>query len=160
VADPRRIIEALLSKTVANGCTPEEAASSLAKARELSEKYGVPLEQPRPTTFTFRVDPDFAANVDEMLRRAMREAVKEMQRRRAAQGRSGKKPGDDQYKRESYKTVRDCAEHFLHPRWRTRDDKPLTNRQVAEVVRGIMGSETTEASVAWYRNRMKKEGRL
>lgn len=36
----KRRIENLLQKTVANGCSPSEAASSLAKATELVAKYG------------------------------------------------------------------------------------------------------------------------
>jgi hypothetical protein len=33
-------IEALLKKTTENGCTPGEARSALAKARELADRYG------------------------------------------------------------------------------------------------------------------------
>ena len=33
-------IEALLRKTTENGCTPGEARSALAKARELADRYG------------------------------------------------------------------------------------------------------------------------
>ena len=50
----RRRIEALLLKTVANGCTAGEAAAAYEKAEELTAKYGIDPDDfrwpPRPST--------------------------------------------------------------------------------------------------------------
>ena len=50
----KRRIEALLKKTVANGCTPGEAAAAIDKAEELVAKYDLDPGSfrwpPRPST--------------------------------------------------------------------------------------------------------------
>jgi hypothetical protein len=46
--DPRRIIEALLKKTVANGATEGEERVAREKAEELAAKYGVELPRAKP----------------------------------------------------------------------------------------------------------------
>lgn len=42
----RKLIAALLAKTVARGATPGEEAAARAKAEQLALKYGLPLHDP------------------------------------------------------------------------------------------------------------------
>lgn len=173
--DPRDVIAALRSKTVARGCTPQEAATAQAKADELCEKYGVPKdfgkEAPRAKQDGFRhtdhpdgsrsYDFGFGAT-DDFLREAMRHAA-EMARQQANRQRSRQSGREEALRKEhaKYKSVRECAEFYLRPGWRNKaTGKPLSNAEVAGIVRTIMGSKTSAASVAWYKVQMRKEGQL
>ena len=49
-----------------------------------------------------------------------------------------------------YKTVQECALDLIK-----KHGKELTNKQLAEEVRKIMTSETTDKCIAWYKNRLK-----
>lgn len=158
--DPREVIAALRAKTVANGCTPEEAATAKAKADELCDKYGIPKADRMHAKgrFTFTFDEGVYAGMWEELRRATQRAAEAEMRRRAKEEQERR---TRQARKTDFKTVRECTEYYLNPKWTDRTTgKAPTNEKIARVVSAIMGSQTTAASVAWYRNRMKKEGRL
>jgi len=182
--DPREVISALRSKTVARGCTPEEAASAKAKADELCEKYGIPkdfgaerprTEKPQGGThrsddgrfWEFKVDPsftDFANGYDSFFEEMVRRAAEEMARRAAEEMRNRTKGQTKGKHPEKFDSIKDCVEHLFHPRWRrTKDGQqvPLSNADIAILVRKwFPNANTSPESVAWYRSKMRKEGRL
>jgi len=50
-----------------------------------------------------------------------------------------------------YKTIKDCAVELI-----CKDGDKLTNKQIAGQVRTLMNSETTDKSIAWYKNKINR----
>lgn len=124
----RRRIEALLSKTVANGCTAGEAAAALEKAEELVAKYELDPGQfrwpPRPSTIFGSATSGPSASKPP---------------RAAGSGRG--------------KGIGAMAEALIaeHPDW-------TYSAVAAEVNRRIDGARTSDKSVRWYACRMRRRG--
>ncbi len=142
---------ALRSKTVANGCTPGEAAAAAAKLRELEAKH------PTESEPGFRRFYRFDKALDMETLNAMMDAL--MRQHFGNMGRPQQPPPPP--KERTFQTVRECAEHYLDPRWkrRLRDGslRPLTNAEVAELCRAkVKGARTTAATVASIKSRMKR----
>ncbi len=51
----------------------------------------------------------------------------------------------------SFKTIKECTVDLI-----CKEGDKLTNKQIAEKVRKIMESETTDKSVAWYKNKINR----
>jgi len=124
----RRRIEALLLKTVANGCTDGEAATAFEKAEELTAKYGIDPGQfrwpPRPST-------DFGSATS---------ASKAQKPPRATVSSHGRSIGK-------------LAELLIveHPDW-------TYAAVAAEVNRLVDGAHASEKSVRWYASKMRRRG--
>lgn len=124
----RRRIEALLLKTVANGCTPGEAATAFEKAEELTAKYGIDPDEfrwpPRPSTIYGSASSGPGASKPP---------------RAAASGRG--------------KGIGRTAEALIveHPDW-------TYAAIAAEVNRLVEGAHASEKSVRWYASRMRRRG--
>lgn len=156
MAEPRKIIEALLAKTVANGCTPHEAESAGSKAKELMGKYGLSpsdFEKPKPREPFFRSgmsDDIFNDMFRRAAEQAARKAAQEWARRKAQQAKPKNVP--------EFKTVKDAVLFYLNPGWiNSKTKKPLSNADIANLVRrSFPNAKTTAQSVAWYRNKRKQ----
>jgi hypothetical protein len=121
-------IEALLRKTTENGCTPGEARSALAKARELADRYGF-----APDDFRWPVATSDDSEAAEP--RSEPEAVQEPSRRARGRG------------------IGALARELIleHPDW-------TYGQIAAEVNSRIEGARSTAHSVRWYSNAMRREG--
>jgi hypothetical protein len=121
-------IEALLRKTTENGCTPGEARSALAKARELADRYGF-----APDDLRWPV----ATSDDSEVERPQSEpeAVQEPSRRARGRG------------------IGTLARELIleHPDW-------TYGQIAEEVNSRIEGARSTPNSVRWYSNAMRREG--
>ena len=134
----RAIVAALLKKTTANGCTPEEARTARAKAEEIAAKYGVPLTDAPP-----RDDWDAA------VRRAAERA--------AARAREAAEAAERE--RLSKLSVEELVWTLLLAN--RKREKPLSNDKIAAVARKLKpGTKTSADSVAWYKSQFKKRGWL
>jgi hypothetical protein len=160
--DYKRIIESLLCMTVANGCTPDEARKARAKAEELSSKYHIPIETPKPKAgvFTGRsprsTNPFYGFNmgdVQDAIRRAAAEAL-----RRQRQEEDLRR----QRERRSFKTVGEACVFYARPGWvNSKTKKPLSNEEIAILVRRhFPDARTTARTVASYKSRAKRDGTL
>lgn len=124
----RRRIEALLLKTVANGCTAGEAAAAFEKAEELTAKYGIDPDEfrwpPRPSTI-------FGS---------------------ASSGPGASKPPRAAGSGEG-KGIGRTAEALIveRPDW-------SYLAIAAEVNRMVDGAHASEKSVRWYASRMRSRG--
>lgn len=124
----KRRIEALLLKTVANGCTAGEAAAAFEKAEELVGKYGIDPGSfrwpPRPST-------QFGSGTS---------------------GPSSSKPPRSSGASRG-KGVGKLAERLIaeHPDW-------TYAAVAAEVNRLVDGAKASEKSVRWYASRMRRRG--
>ncbi|MFG1419999.1 DUF2786 domain-containing protein [Xanthobacter sp. V0B-10] len=124
----RRRVEALLKKTVANGCTPSEAAAAFEKAEELVAKYGIDPGHfrwpPRPSTIFG------SASSGPEAPKAPRASV------------AGRGKGSGR-----------LAERLIveHSDW-------TYAAVAAEVNRQIEGAKASEKSVRWYASRMRWRG--
>lgn len=122
----KRRIEALLVKTVANGCTPGEAAAAFEKAEELIAKYGLD-----PSSFRWppRSSTPFGS------------------------ARSGPKPSKPPAAAGTSRGrgIGRLAEQLIveHPDWTYR-------RIAEEVNGRIGGAKATNKSVRWYASRIRK----
>lgn len=124
----KRRIEALLKKTVANGCTAGEAVSAFEKAEELVAKYEFD-----PASFIWPQKPSTAATEP-----TPRQAPPKPPRAAASSRGLG---------------VGKLAERLIveHPEWSHAEI-------AAEVNRLIEGAHATSKSVRWYACRMRKRG--
>lgn len=124
----KRRIEALLLKTVANGCTAGEAAAAYEKAEDLTAKYGIDPDgfrwPPRPSTIFGSASPGPNAS------KPPRAAV------------SGRGKG-----------IGRTAEALIVERsdW-------TYSAIAAEVNRLVDGAHASEKSVRWYASRMRRRG--
>jgi len=124
----RHRIEALLKKTVANGCTAGEAAAAFEKAEDLVAKYGIDLGQfrwpPRPSTIFGSASSGPGASKPP----------------RAAGSSRGNGIGR-------------TAEALIvaHPDW-------TYAAIATEVNRLVEGAKASEKSVRWYASRMRRRG--
>ena len=124
----RRRIEALLLKTVANGCTAGEAAAAFEKAEELTAKYGIDPDEfrwpPRPSTIFGSTSSGPGASKPP---------------RAAGSGRG--------------KGIGRTAEALIveRPDW-------TYAAIAAEVNRLVDGARASEKSVRWYASRMRRRG--
>ncbi|MFN4009867.1 MAG: DUF2786 domain-containing protein [Pannonibacter sp.] len=124
----RRRIEALLLKTVANGCTAGEAAAAFEKAEELAAKYRLDPAAfrwpPRPSTI-------FGS---------------------ASSGPSASKPPRSAGSSRG-KGIGRTAEALIveHPDW-------TYSAIAAEVNRLVDGAHASEKSVRWYASKMRRRG--
>lgn len=174
--DPREIITALLSKTVANGCTPEEAKTARAKAEELSTKYGIPLQtaRPRAQARPHVYQDEYRSFDEEMLRRMQERMQREFgpgfkfnfgaegfMHSAGFKARQQGKTQEQKAKVPKFASIRECAEYWLDPKWtRKHDGKRLSHSDVANLVRrSFPDARTSAASVGWYASQMNKAGR-
>lgn len=124
----RRRIEALLLKTVANGCTAGEAAAAFEKAEELTAKYGIDPDEfrwpPRPST-------QFGS---------------------ASSGPGASKPPRAKSEGRS-KGIGRTAEALIveHPHW-------TYAAVAAEVNRLVDSAAASEKSIRWYASPMRRRG--
>jgi len=122
----KRRIEALLKKTVANGCTPGEAAAAIDNAEELVAKYDLD-----PGSFRWPPRPSTAFG----------------------SGTPGPKPPKQPQAAASSrgKGIGRLAERLIveHPDWTYR-------RIADEVNSKIEGAKASEKSVRWYASKMRK----
>lgn len=161
--DPRRIIEALLSKTVANGCTPGEAASARQKAEELARRHGIDISPPKTTKPNSRFRDSYTMDdVAEAMRRGFgpqfQEAMRQAARRAAEQAFRQRQ----EQRVPDFKTVGECCEFYCRPGWvNSKTKRPLSNAEIAILVRcHFPHAHTTAKTVASYKSRAKREGRL
>ncbi len=124
----RRRIEALLLKTVANGCTAGEAAAAYEKAGELTAKYGVDPDE-------FRWPPKTST----IFGLASSGPSESKPPRAAASGRG--------------KGIGRTAEALIveRPDW-------SYATIATEVNRLVNGAHASEKSVRWYASRMRRRG--
>ncbi|MFN4012140.1 MAG: DUF2786 domain-containing protein [Pannonibacter sp.] len=124
----RRRIEALLLKTVANGCTAGEAAAAFEKAEELTAKYGIDPDEfrwpPRPSTIFGSASSGPGASESPRVK---------------SEGRG--------------KGIGRTAEALIveHPDW-------SYAAIAAEVNRLVDGARASEKSVRWYASSMRRRG--
>jgi hypothetical protein len=152
----RRIIDALLAKTVKNGCTPEEEATAQAKAKEMAAKYGIPLEAPKATMYK---EVDLEEFIRRAAARAAAKAAEDMHKRAAENFRKAEeakrakaqaKPETKAHTGMKFASVADAA------RWYLKFNSHLSYAQIAEKVRGhFPHAKTSAASVAWYASKMR-----
>jgi hypothetical protein len=122
-------IEALLKKTVANGCTAGEAASAFEKAEELVGNYGFD-----PSSFRWPPRPSATSDAP-------------------TSGPISSKPPRSAGSRRRGLGVGALARSLIveHPDW--------TYRRIAEEVNArIEGARASEKSVRWYSHQMRKRG--
>lgn len=124
----RRRIEALLLKTVANGCTAGEVAAAFEKAEELVAKYGID-----PGQFRWPPKPSTAFGSAE----SGQEAPKPPRAAALSRG----------------KGIGRTAEALIveHPDW-------TYSAIAAEVNHLVDGAHASEKSVRWYASRMRRRG--
>ena len=124
----RRRIEALLKKTVANGCTAGEAAAAFEKAEELTAKYGF---DPGSFQWPQRPSTQFGSAMSGS------DASKSSRASGSPRG----------------KGVGRLAERLIveHADW-------TYAAVAAEVNRLVEGAKASEKSVRWYASRMRKRG--
>ena len=166
MSNPRDLVRAIFSKTVKNGCTPEEAASARAKGEELCVKYGfkpsefdTPQRRAQPRTHFYEEPRPFAWDVADFLHQ-MRAAAAAADARRAAKTKAKenvRKPEVHHPRAKdeagTFRTIKDCAEHYLK--------MGLMIPEVLERVRWHFSTaDTKEASIRWYASKMRKAGRL
>ncbi len=161
--DPMTIIRALEAKTVANGCTPDEALSAKAKATEMRAKYGIAepkAEAPSPK-FNRAYQDEAINEVAEAMRRWAREefirkAQESLKRGQEAAAKvKAEQPKKKEEPKQSFKSIGECAEFYI------RHIDGNTYQWVANKVREhFPDAKTSAASIAWYANKMKKDGRL
>lgn len=174
--DHLETIRSLRRMTVSNGCTPSEADNADRMAEALCAKHGLPKgygkddsasrAKPKADPFDFT---GYAAS--EFLKEAMRQAAqhaREEMARRASKAyadaaktkpqynKSGGK-GPDGKTKADFKSVRECAEWYMRDGWiNVQTKKRLSNAEVAAIVRNVMGSETSDSSIAWYKAQARK----
>lgn len=157
MADPRTTLDSLLRMATDGRGNPHEEANALAAARRLAERHGLThvVEEalrPRPKPF---FKSGSKAQFDEMARQAAQRMWEQAAAHERANQRKWHGPSP-----KTFSSIKDAAEEYLKPTWR-KNGKKLTNADVAELVRRhFPNAKTSAASVAWYRNRMKQEGRL
>lgn len=124
----RRRIEALLLKTVANGCTAGEAAAAFEKAEELTAKYGID-----PDEFRWPQKPSTIYGS-------------------ASSGPSSSKPPRAAASSRG-KGIGRTAEALIveHPDW-------TNLAIAVEVNRLVEGAHASEKSVRWYASNMRRRG--
>lgn len=179
----RRIIDALLLKTEANGCTPSEAQAARAKAEEMAKKYGLTLETPKTVHRTVTVDPEafarnwaarHAAQQAEAMHAKAKAMAEEAARRKAAAAEAERKRYEDMMARnrekrtqaekkvkEQPKTRAHTGMHFSSigeaARWYLRFNSHLSHGEIAAKVREhFPNAKTSAESVAWYASKMRK----
>lgn len=160
--DPHETLRSLRRMTVANGCTEGEADNAKRMAEGLCTKLGLPLDFGVVREVTVPKARN-SSSFDDMVRRAAAKAredlIKKMQEDLLKRQRAQTEAKRDPNRRTDFSSVRECAEFYMNRRWIDRKtQKPLSNAQVAALVREIMKSKTTAASVAWYRAQAKKGG--
>ena len=175
----RRIIDALLAKTVANGCTPGEAAAARAKAEEIAKRGGVDLpppggprpQQPRRPSFGFSVHPNFDIrhhpnfdirrdDINDLLR-DIEAAVRASHRAKSAR----REPDDWEVK--AYRTIGEMAREQLLKRFVIRergevvaDGAGLPLREVLKRVRArFPDCKTTVNTLRWHESQLRREGK-
>ena len=140
------IVRALLAKTVANGCTPQEAASAKAKAEEMMVAHGITMEQATSVPFS----------LDEFLRRAAQQPdayastaiLREGLRRAAETARHREQmawpnPGTIAYAAWRLLKAPECLSY---------------TRVLLEINRQFPYAETSTASLRYYETKMRKAG--
>jgi len=57
------------------------------------------------------------------------------------------------YKSKKYQSVKDCAVDYI----KNKENKEKSNKELAEMVSKEMGTMTTPACIAWYKNALKNK---
>jgi len=178
--DKLRVVRALLAKTVANGCTPAEAASARVKAEEVAARHGIDLARPgaRPSRPAGprsagpdrhrSVHPNFDIHKDDMgdLLRDIEERVRAHFRQTESEEEARRRAPDD-WGVKAYRNVGEMAREQLLRRFVIRERGEVVARgaglPLSEVLRRICerfpDCHTTTNTLRWHESRLRREGR-